>query len=209
MCDRGRSGASITTRTFASSLIPFSRRRRRGRETFRTRAHWTTTRATQRRRSRLRAGRDSGDYRQSRTKVTGTAGYAASREAIGQDDCNAAVSGRRVPPTDSPRPRQRPASGRKGTRHTTQASGTVRLVPERRGLWAEFEIQPAALLKAVGSDGSGGRIWHFAGSARPCCLAAQCGSPILSRNAGQRGSDLRLASCGSDSSSGRPLSRCS
>ena len=36
--------------------------------------------------------------------------------------------------------------------------GTVRLVPEKGGLWAEYEIQPAVLLQAVGTDGSGGRI---------------------------------------------------
>ncbi len=42
--------------------------------------------------------------------------------------------------------------------------GNIRLIPEKGGLWAEYEVQPAALLKRVGTDGSGGRIWHFAGS---------------------------------------------
>jgi hypothetical protein len=36
--------------------------------------------------------------------------------------------------------------------------GNIRLIPEQSGLWAEFELQPAALLKASGSGGSGGRI---------------------------------------------------
>jgi site-specific DNA recombinase len=37
--------------------------------------------------------------------------------------------------------------------------GKVRLVPEADGsLWAEYAFQPAALLKGVGMDGSGGRI---------------------------------------------------
>lgn len=33
--------------------------------------------------------------------------------------------------------------------------GNIRLVIEQSGLWAEFDLQPAALLRAVGSDGSG------------------------------------------------------
>ncbi len=36
--------------------------------------------------------------------------------------------------------------------------GNIQLTPEQGGLWAEFEVQPAALLKGVGTCGSGGRI---------------------------------------------------
>ena len=37
--------------------------------------------------------------------------------------------------------------------------GNIRFMPdEDGGLWAEYEIEPAALLKRVGTDGSGGRI---------------------------------------------------
>jgi len=37
--------------------------------------------------------------------------------------------------------------------------GPIRLVPEQGGLWAEYNVQSAALLRAVGSGGSGGGIW--------------------------------------------------
>ena len=37
-------------------------------------------------------------------------------------------------------------------------NGTVRLIPDQGGLWAEYQLQPAALLKGVGTGGSGGRI---------------------------------------------------
>jgi hypothetical protein len=37
--------------------------------------------------------------------------------------------------------------------------GTIRrLIPEQRGLWAEYDVQPAVLLQAVGTDGSGGAL---------------------------------------------------
>jgi hypothetical protein len=36
--------------------------------------------------------------------------------------------------------------------------GPIRLIPEQRGLWAEYDVQPAALLRAVGSGGSGGAL---------------------------------------------------
>ena len=42
--------------------------------------------------------------------------------------------------------------------------GNIRLVSEQGKLWAEYEVRPAALLKGVGTAGSGGRIWHFAGN---------------------------------------------
>ena len=47
--------------------------------------------------------------------------------------------------------------------------GPIQMRPEPDGsLWTEFDARPAALLKkavgtSVGSDGSGGRIQHFAG----------------------------------------------
>lgn len=42
-------------------------------------------------------------------------------------------------------------------------NGTIRLIPDQGGLWAEYQLQPAALLKGVeikgvGTGGSGGRI---------------------------------------------------
>ena len=36
--------------------------------------------------------------------------------------------------------------------------GTVRLVPEGTGLWAEFEMQPGVSLRATGTTGSGGTL---------------------------------------------------
>jgi len=36
--------------------------------------------------------------------------------------------------------------------------GEIRLTPDQAGLWAEYAIQPAALLKGVGSGGSGGAL---------------------------------------------------
>ena len=36
--------------------------------------------------------------------------------------------------------------------------GIVRMIRDEHGLWAQWKLNPAALLKAVGTDGSGGRI---------------------------------------------------
>ena len=46
--------------------------------------------------------------------------------------------------------------------------GNIRFMPdEDGGLWAEYEIEPAALLKRVGTDGSGGPIAPLCASAAP------------------------------------------
>lgn len=49
---------------------------------------------------------------------------------------------------------------------------SIRLIPDQGGLWAEYQLQPAALLKGVGTDGSGGRIWmqYDCGRAAPAVV---------------------------------------
>ena len=37
-------------------------------------------------------------------------------------------------------------------------NGNVRLIPDQGGLWAEYQLQPGALLRGVGTDGCGGLL---------------------------------------------------
>jgi hypothetical protein len=59
--------------------------------------------------------------------------------------------------------------------------GRINLKPEGEGeLWAEYGVQPTAVLKVVGYSGSGGRICHvrggvFRASKRPREVGAQLG----------------------------------
>ena len=55
----------------------------------------------------------------------------------------------------------------------------IRFMPEPDGgLFAEYELSPGAMLKGVGTDGSGGALWHFAANFQPRGVVPRCGLTI-------------------------------